>query len=375
MADLPSRLDLYATGRDYVRSRATRIDPEQIDVVGSDVNLFVGSVSVIAKQIIDQLAYSTSRLLLDGAEEDDLDRYSLDRYSNELPRKAASAARGTIQFTRPTSAGGAGSIPIGTKLLTTTGIEYITYTTATFGALSLSTEALARATQAGKATQVGANFIRRFSDPQSIFDLSIQINNGLATAGGEEIEDDDTYRERIRGFWRAARRGVLGAIEVGALTVPGVVSAMATEALTVISGRSYPARIVSLYISDSSGVASSALAVDAETALLDYRAGGIAVIISTSIPSLVEITLRLTFRTGVDTVTLTEAIRASVVEFVNSLPVSGTLSVGDLYSVLRRFVPDGLVMSQAMLVAPVGDVVPNVGETIRATLSTVTVVP
>src|SRR5260221_476101 len=88
-------------------------------------------------------------------------------------------------------------------------------------------------------------------------DATLQVTNPLTTAGGEDVEDDDTFRARIRDFWRTARRGILAAIEFGAKTVPGVVSAQAVEALSVGAA---PARVVNLYIADSSGVSSEALA-------------------------------------------------------------------------------------------------------------------
>lgn len=225
MADFPSRLDLYALGRNYVVQRATKIDPAQVDVLGSDVNIFVGSTSVVAYSIILQLVYAFNRLLLDGATGDDLDRYAWDRY--QLTRFGAVSAVGSVTFTRPTNGAGAGSIPIGTILLTNQGFEYITTTVATFATNDLSATASVRATQAGKATQVGANQIRKFSDIGSLFDSTLGVNNPAATAGGEDQEDDDTFRNRIRNFWNTARRGTLSAIENGATSTPGVVSAQA----------------------------------------------------------------------------------------------------------------------------------------------------
>jgi hypothetical protein len=47
MPDLPSRIDLFGIGRDYVVSRARKIDPAQIDIEGSDVNIVIGSASVL----------------------------------------------------------------------------------------------------------------------------------------------------------------------------------------------------------------------------------------------------------------------------------------------------------------------------------------
>lgn len=369
MPDLPTRLDYFALGRDKVVQTAKKIDPAQIDVQGSDVNLFVGIASVLAAQVTNQLAYRTAALLLDGSDDEDLDRYAYDRYG--LVRKGASPARGTIKVSRTSTTAGAGTVPIGTKVTTNTGFEYVTTTTATFAALDTSATCKVRAAQAGKATQAGAGAIQRFAQPQLLWDATLTCTNEAATAGGEDAEEDETFRARVRDFWRTARRGVIGAIEFGALSVEGVVSATAVEALTT-SGS--PARVVNLYIADSSGVASDALADEVRVVLEDYRAAGIAVLIQTSIPLVVDIDLKLSFRAGVDTKTLTDEIVAAVVEFVNSLPVNGTLYRAQLFSVLQRFAADGLIPDEQTIQLPTGDLVPSVGQTIRTTLANVAVV-
>ena len=368
--DLPTRLDLYSIGRSYVVGRARKIDPSQVDTKGSDVNLFVGLSSVVGDSLIRQLGYRTGALFLDGAEGEELDRYAYDRYTT-LFRKGASPARGSITIRRANALAGAGSVPIGTTVRTDTAIEYVTTTVATFSIGALSATCNVRAVQAGKATQVGQNAIKRFSRPELLFDASlVPSNETQATAGGEDQENDDLFRARIRDFWRTARRGVVGAIEFGALTVAGVVSAMAVEAL---SEAGQPARIVNLYIADSSGVASDALAEEVSIALLDYRAAGITVLIFTSLPQLVDIELRLRFAADVNTRLLSDQIRSAVFEFVNSLPVNAPLYIGELNSVLQRFVSDGLILDQSTIVLPVGDLVPDIGQTIRTTLDRVVI--
>lgn len=366
--DAPSRSDLFSIGRSYVLDRATRIDPTQVDVSGSDVNIFVGSQSVVAYQVVKQLAYSCASLLLDGAIGEWLDRLAWDRF--QLLRKGASSALGTVRFYRASFALGAGSVAAGSVVRTMTNIEYVLLTPALFGASQLDgATANVRASQAGKATQVGANAIVQIANVGSLFDPTLKVNNDAATAGGEDPEDDDTFRNRIRSFWLSARRGILAAIVQGATSVPGVVSAVAVEALNSLG---QPARVVNLYISDSSGVASRALAQQVSATLDDWRAGGIAVLVQTSLPQLVNLVLSLTFRGNVDTVSLTQAVQAAVVEFVNSLPVNGTLYVGQLFSVLQRFASAGLVPNLSSVVAPAGDLVPALGQTLRTLPQNVT---
>ena len=368
MADLPTRLDYFQIGAQFVTSRATKIDAGMPYVQGSDANLVVGIGSVLAAAVTTQLGYSVSRLFLDGCFDEDLDRYAWDRY--QLTRKGASAATTQARLYRQTFAAGGGTVPAQSSVLSLSGIEYITTQPGIFGATTLDNVFVpVRAVQAGKTTQVGANQLRRFKNPTTLFDSTLLVNNDSTSAGGELREDDDTFKARIRNFWNTVRRGTLSAIEFGALTVPGVVSAQAIEALNPFG---QPARVVNLYVSDSSGVASVPLANLVAVAQQEYRAGGIAVIISTSIPFLQPIVLQLSFQTGVDTVTLAGLVQAAIVEFINSLPVNGTLYLADLYSVLRRFVAQGVVQNQSSIVSPVGDVVPEIGQTIRTTTSLVT---
>ena len=98
--DFVSRLALYGIGRNYVLSRAAKINPQQVDTQGSDINLVVGGGSEVAYAVVLQLVNSFNRLTLDGAVGDDLDRYALDRYGNQLPRKGAAAALGLEVFSR-----------------------------------------------------------------------------------------------------------------------------------------------------------------------------------------------------------------------------------------------------------------------------------
>jgi hypothetical protein len=367
--DLPSRLALYALGRNYCLQRATKIDPGQVDVEGTDANIFIGSNSVVADTIVKQLGYSVSKLYLDGAQGDDLDRLAWDRYN--LTRKGASAALGGVTFTRTTFTAGSGSIPSGTSLQALNGTQYITTTVANFGATSLVSQANVRAVQAGKAAQVGTNALIAFTSPGLLFDRSITVTNPLATAGGEDVENDDTFRARIRNFWNTARRGILAAIQQGALSVPGVVSAQAVEAYN-LAGQ--PARLVVLYIADSTGVASVQLAQQVQTALNDYRAAGIYVSIVTSIPQIVSIVLNLVFQANINTVILGGIVQAAVVSYVNSLPVNGILTISGLTSVLQRFISAGLVVqTPGTIVSPIGDLVPSIGQTLRTTTSNVTI--
>lgn len=360
MPELLSRLDYYDIGRRHVLTHATRINPTTVDTDGSDINIILGASSYMANAVARQNIERINSLMLDATEDEDLDRLAWDRYQEV--RKGATAAVVPIELERPTAALGAGNLPIGTKLLSLDGIEYILTTAAIFGASTLRTTANGRAAQSGKEYQVGANQIRRFDKPNLIFDQTIAVNNSEPASGGEPAESNDVFRERVRGFFTAARRGIAAAIETGALTVPGVESAQVFEQLDEDGN---PSGYVELFIADSSGVANQTLGVRVTEALEEFRAAGIPVAINTSRPVIVDLAFRLTFRAGVDTSTLRDQVRAAVVTFVNSLGVNETLLVADLQAVLSRFKSQGLIVNQNTIVEPVGDIVPTQGTTIR----------
>lgn len=371
--DFISRAELFGIGRQYVLSRATKVNPAQVDTAGSDVNLMVGGGSVVAYAIVLQLIQAFNALTLDGAKGDDLDRYALDRYGQQLPRKGAAAALGVAVFSRTNGNNAAGTIDAGTILLSQAGYSYVTlqpasFTTATGLPSDTVCAAPIRATQAGALFQAGTNTITAFQAPNNAvaFDTSVTVNNPVTTAGGADAEDDPTYRARIRTFWLTARRGILAAIEQGATSVAGVASAHAFE---FIGALGQPVRLISLSIADPTGVANDQLTAAVVTALNDYRAAGIQVIVSPGTPLIVLVALSLTFVAGVDAVALRGAVQAAVANYVNGLAVGAPLRRAAILSVLQRFVQRGLIVTDTTLVAPVGDLVPAAGQTIRTRLA------
>ncbi len=365
--DVLSRLDLFALGRDYMEQRAKRLAPGTVDTEGSDANLFVGTGSYVSFALSLQTGERLAALTLDGAEGEDLDRFAWDRYREK--RKGASASVTTCSISRTSLAAGEGTVDVGHRVLSLTGIEFVTTSTASFGASTYTTTCDVRSTRAGCSQNVGKNQIRTILDAGTLWDPSLTITNPQASAHGDNREEDGDFKRRIRTLFRTARRGTLAAIEQGALAVEGIASASAVE---VLDPQARPARVVNLYIADGAGNASRALANVVDAQLLEWRAGGIAVLSSTSLPQIVPVRMHLAFRAGVETSTLTETIRGSVLGYVNSLVVNQTLYLGRLQAVLARFADAGLLPKDSTFLEPLGDVVPAPGFTLRSTIAHVT---
>lgn len=362
--DLPTRTDLLAVARTYIRTRATKIDPNQIDVIGSDINLFVGSNMVVANELTNQLAAAIARLLIDGADGEDLDRLAWDRC--QMVRKPASPALTNVVFSRLQVVAGAGSVPINTRVQNNTGVDFITTTQATFAANDISATAAVRSVQAGKLNQSAADTIVRIPEVGLLWDTTLRVTNPVATSFGADREEDEPFRARIKAFWGTARRGTLRAIEQGALATPGIATASAVEELT---GGSQPARLVQVYVADQDGMGGVNIALD----LSEYRAAGIQAIPVYSMPQYVDIALKLTFQAGKQTDVLTEQIRTALLGTVNQCAVNGVLLRGALLETLKSFLDDGLIPTNDSIVDPAGDLVPDLGKTIRTTIDRITV--
>lgn len=360
-----TRLDLFAIGRASILASNPKISSDQIDTSGSDANLIVGGQSVMVGYLALQHEARFASQYLDSCEGEDLDRFGQDRY--QQPRLGASPAVVTVRFYRANTTAGAGSILPGTLLTSRSGVQFVTTTAANFGASTTMVTATAQSVQSGASTKSGVNAIINITT--AVFDQSMQVTNDSPSAGGEDRESDDLYRERLRGFWLAARRGTLGAIVQGALTVAGVVSAKAVETVDYLG---FPGRCVILYIADSAGIANSALAATTTQSLDDWRAAGIPVIVQTGSPQMVSIVLKLVFQATSNTQALTSSIVTAIINYVNSLGVNETLTRGGLLAVLLRFKNDGLIVTDGSVVTPTGDLVPTLGQVIRTTSALVT---
>lgn len=374
MPDLPTRADLFRIGADEVllrsesRPAAQRISPSQVYTDGSDINVIIASASAMAEEVTRQLALRVNALFLDGATGEDLDRLVGDRFSPTIVRKSATPSLGTVQLTRVAGLLPLVTLPIGTQLTTASGVQFETTVVATVPAGSTGPVSVPiRARQAGLAGNVAALAINAFVNPPS--DPDLQVSNAAPTAGGDEVETDARLRARARDFFRTARRGTLAAIEFGALTVPGVRQATAVEEVDSLG---IPTGRVSLYIADALGQANAALVLAVQAALLEYRAAGVYVDVSSSIPLFVPIQYLLRFAAGVDTTAAFARVQAATVSAVNALAPNATLPVSLLFSVARS--APGVIVLDDAVVTPVGDLVPSAGQIIRTRTDLVTAV-
>lgn len=356
MADLPSRKTLFAVGRrSIVTTPNTRINPNVIDVAGSDVGILLGATSLMGEEVVAALAIILQGLFVETARADQLDRIAFDRYG--LTRFPATPATVTLTFTR--GAGSSGTIPAGNRVQTPDGTVFAIDSDVVCPAGSFSVTGTATAILAGPDSNVPAGTLTQFLDAP--FDPSIVVTNATPAAGGTDAETDAQFRGRIMGFFPTVRRGTLGAIEFGALQVPGVAVAKAFE---ILSGSGLPACAVQLIIADANGNASQTLISQVEVELLDFRAAGIPVSVeSGSVFQVAPVTWSISIATGVDSNAAKSQLRAVTVAVAQFLRPGETLYRSSLIAAARTI--PGIIVTDSSLVDPAFDIVPNKTQLIR----------
>lgn len=373
MADFPTRAQLFEVFANELLTRAesqpvgSRITPEEVWTPGSDINLIGAGASAMGEEIVRAAARATSDLTLDGAQGQALDRLVADRYSPYLARKTAAPAYVTETFTRPTAAAGVITIALGSILQTSTGVRFKALAAVAFGVGDVGPHSCTlEAVEAGTTGNVATNTINRFQVPPA--DPTIVATNGEPAAGGVFTESDEALRSRARLFYGQARRGVLGAIEFGALTVPGVEKATAEEVLSEPLG--IPNGFLRLYIADANGQSNAVLNAAVLAALLEYRGGGCIVDVYGATPIYQSIQLHLAFLAGTDTLAALNLVKQTIVARVQQLAPSATLELSLISEALRSV--DGVIVGDDAVTLPVGDVVPTPGQMIRTRLDLIT---
>ncbi len=352
MADLPTRDDLFAIERRYIRTASgVRINPNVLDVPGSDLNLIAGAGSLMGEAIVATWARCIRGLLVDTARDDELDRIAFDRFG--ILRKDASAATVTLTLTRPTFGAGGGTVNAGSRVTTPLGAIFALAIDVVFGATDLVKTVEAAAQVVGPEQNVPVNTVTAFVDQP--FDATITVNNVTPAAGGANRESDPQFRGRIRGFFLTVRRGTIDAVRYGGMQVPGVATATAYEITN--PGDALPAGAGQLIISDENGNASAPMIQNVKNELLAWRPLGIPVFVSGGVIVYEPVSFRLAFETGVDTIAASEEVRSVVVAVAQFLAGGQTLYRSQLRAAALS-VPGTIVRDDAV-VAPAGDVIPD----------------
>ena len=355
MSLFTSRSELFAVGRAAVAGTPNiKLNPAVADIPGSDLNLVIGIDAVIGEEVASRGASAMRGVFAETARGAQLDREAYDRYG--LTRFCATPASIDLVLARPTpGVATPGVYSAGSVVQTADGVQFGLDVDATFGDFDTVFQVSATATTVGASTNVNINTVTAFST--SPFDPTLTVNNYAPAAGGTDTESDIQFLGRIRGFFPTVSKAILGAIEYGAKQVPGIAVATATEIVNPLGG--FPAGAVQLVIGDRSGNATSTMVTAVSDSLLKWRAAGIPVFVLSGTVEYQTVQWHPAFKLGFDeklAISRMRAVCVAVSQFLPPGPDNGILYRSALISAAQN-VP-GVILSDASLLYPLGDVVP-----------------
>lgn len=257
-----------------------------------------------------------------------LDRKAAD---NQVARKAAVPAAGTITIVRPTP-GAAVSIPAGWSQLQTVPapgsdpIAFVTTEDAVFEAADTSQTVAAQAVDGGVAGNIADETVLLPVNPVGGFQTQGGFMAGSAFSGGVDRESDDALRARIPIAVQGRVLGRKASFLAAALSVPGVESAYVLQpgdtrgAGTVVPANTIEVQyegVAGLLTAVSSAVTNAAVAGQAPSAFT-----------AAAEPCVADLVVFC--QAGVDTAALAVAVRTAVIAVGNSFGVGQTVRASAL---------------------------------------------
>jgi hypothetical protein len=142
-----------------------------------------------------------------------------------------------------------------------------------------------------------------------------------------------------------------------------VAVATATEIPNVgVGGAPFPAAFVQLVVGDRDGNYTTTMLQDVRNKLLEFRAGGIPVVVVGGIVSYEAVTWDIDWPSGVDSLAGSAAVRSITVAVTQFMNPGQTLLRSTLIAAART-VPNAIV-NDTSLVAPAGDIIAATSTTI-----------
>lgn len=320
MPDLPTYAELYDAGQAEIQRRNADLTDFSS---GSNLDAVTGAGAVLADEVIRVLIDLFMEQFVDTAEGQDLDDLADDRFG--LERKAASAAVGTVTFTR-VSGVGVIVIPAGTTVSGAVDGDEVRFTTdaeVQIDTVDSTVDAAATCTETGREGNVAVGVIDTVVDEVGD-DPDLTVTNAARFTGGAPEETDERFRDRIRRYLPSLRRATTAALDAGARTIPGVEYVTVNEDFVASEDGGY----VAVYIGDPDARASVELVTAVENELENWRAAGVQVQVSAAEREEVSLSLEMTVLPRVDQTTLRTGVRQAVLEHINGLSIDGEVTGG-----------------------------------------------
>lgn len=344
-----SLVDFYALGL----AAAVAANAKITNYDGAITDFLLAAGAAMADFCDQERASDHLATSVDGAEGDDLTELADDHY--DIDRQPATPATVTLSFVRPFDAGAepAGTLSAGFENSTPvdrTGAEIrfvtdadIVWALGELGPKTVQATAIVSGPE-GNSDVIG--IVSRMID--TAFDATFSVASTTVAAGGNIEETDEELRIRIRNRPKSYSRATKNAIETGALEVPAVRVANASEDTT--NGN------VTMAISDNDGNSNAHMVNDTVSELEDWRAFGIPIGVTGGVRVLVDMTLQLNLTDGAALVGLTAPVIASVSGEINKL-VQGGFLYDTLWIAASKNIAPELIKDVTITALSIGGVV------------------
>lgn len=324
--------------------------------VGSAVRTILEGVAAIAEELWFSLRFYTYKFFISTSSGEWLDRRLGDF---GMIRKQGSAAFGELIIGRDTPTQIGILIPSGTIFQNDTGeIRYSTKSDVRINIGETTVIVQVEAIDVGTAYNLAAGTILKQS---GIAITGIEWAKIKLMGGGEDIEDDESFKAKVPDYFDSLGRGIENAIKYAALNVTGVKSVTLKE--------NHPSKgWFTIYIDDGSGTANQTLLQTVRAVLEDYRAFTILYIVDTAKLKELTVTLTLVFTADVqDKDSVKASVQKAIVDYVGTLKMGQGLYLADLIYLAR-----GVAGVENVRIAnPVADVEATEDELLRTSLEKV----
>jgi uncharacterized phage protein gp47/JayE len=251
----------------------------------SDSSVFKHLLAAAARsddEIYYQMGLLRDLFDLNRASGDDLDARAAEIQPGSITRNTATAATGSIVFSRSSNIGTV-NIPIGTKVKTATGVEFETTTTGQitptspeqvtghgvgYDSGSVAVVAVEPAAAGNVATGTIVKLVDKPTGVESVTNLA-------AATGGSDEETDDVFRSRIKSFLASLPRSTVRAIE-SALIGQSAYNGQKILYAKLVEDELEPAR-ATVYVDDGSGTAGTTTSTTGEVMTEGLAPGDVAV--------------------------------------------------------------------------------------------------
>ncbi|GMB00932.1 baseplate J/gp47 family protein [Pelosinus sp. IPA-1] len=326
--------------------------------VGSVLRTILEAVAAIVEELWYKLQFFVSLFFLDSSQGEWIDR-RLNDFGME--RKEGSEAYGTITIGRDSPSPISILISAGTIFQNDTGeLQFITQGDARLNIGDSTVEVTAQAVDTGTDYNLASGTVLKQA---GIAISGIEWAKIKIMGGGEDIESDDDYKNRVPDYFDSLSRGTAPAIKYAASTVKGVESVTLKE--------NYPSKgWFTVYIDDGSGIANQTLLQSVRAILEDYRAFTVQYVVDTAKVLDFSAQLQITIKdddTKLDQVK--NLVQLAIVNYVNSLKMGVPLYLADLIYLARGI--DGV--ENVRIIAPASDVIATNDQILRTTADKVVI--